>query len=92
MVIITDVQGYVRVDLSAFIALEEVRYHTIYIMKDKTVDVRLDKSLKWVEVTTTRDRFMLDQSGVNGLPCKVGLTIPLTNVDLALALAELRNL
>lgn len=92
MILITNHNNYVKVDLTAYIGLDSVRHKEVYLMKDKAIDVKLDKNLLFVEVATTNVVYKLDQNGVHGFPAQVGLTTPVTNADLALQLAELKNL
>jgi hypothetical protein len=92
MVLITNHNQYIKIDLTAFLLLDSVKYKHIYLMKDKAFSVKLWKDLKCVEVHTSDDIYELDMDGVKGLPAKIGNTIPLNNIQLAEELAKLRNL
>lgn len=92
MILISNHNNYIKIDLTAFIALDTVEYSIIYIMKDKALSVKLAKDLSVVEVYADGDIYELDMNGINGLPAKVENKVPLNNIELAEELAKLKNL
>lgn len=92
MILITNKSNYVEVNMLAFKDHPKVRYSIVYLMKDKTISVNLEKDSRWVEIITCDGVYQLDQTGVHGFPAEVGSTIPLDNTQLAYELAKLKNL
>lgn len=92
MVNIINLNHSVRIDLLAFTELETVRYDTVYVLKDKVVEIKVAKGGEWVEILTDRSVYQLDMKGVHGLPAKVGGKVPSDNYVLAEELRKIRAL
>jgi hypothetical protein len=93
MVIITNVGNFVEINLSALIPLGKTRYHTMRLMKDKVITVKLDAQLRWVEVETVNTVYQLDQNQLFGAKVTSIDAKPITtNTHLALELSLLKNI